>query len=284
MNIIILPHVAGDCSKPAAEGTDVLPSQATQRFTSQLGPESNVPPQTLVGTIGSSSSPHQQVNREVQNPEVCVDEQVQKGQSDMVTTQPYLATNGSSDSSSNKIVDVLHKVTSLLSTREAEIQRKKGKVKVLKGRKEELEGYLNEKKSKIKKLEDEAHTMEVKLAEEKWRRVKAQEYLADRENKIKRLQENIYQMDMQLKDEKDNKQEKCAELREHLEQAQASLRSETAAKEKAEAKLGETNNQLRGSQEDVDKAAYEVMILFLLAMVFVLIGVLVEVIRRCKSY
>ena len=325
MNIIT--HVAGDCSKPP-EGTDVLPSQATQHFTSQLGRESNtrnVPPQTLVGTIGSSSSPHQQVNREVKNPEVCVDEQLQKGQSDIVTTQPSLATNGSSDSSSNKIVDILDKVTSLLLSREADMQRKKEKVKVLKERKEEVEGYLTEKNSKIEKMEAEAHTMEVRFAEEKWRRERAQEDLADRENKIKQLQENIYQMDMQLKEEKDNKEEKCAQLQEQLGKAQTSLRSETAGKEKAEAKLEEANKRLKGSQEDVDKVNYEVKttqkerekiehvlewtqkdlmraeegeldwerkrrlgiqytILFLLAMVFVLTGVLVEVIRRCMSY
>ena len=227
-----------------------------------------------------------------------------------------MAANGSSSSFNYKIVDVLHQVTSLLTARETDLKKKNEKLKVLKERKENVEGYLTEKDDKITRLEEAAHAMEMKLAEEKWRRERAQSTLAEKENKIKQLQDYVYQKDRELQEEKDDKQEKCGQLRDQLEQAQANLKLETAAKEKVEAELEEANKNFQNHQEDVVKAMDVVKtekserknivhvlewtdedlkaeiererhlgtrytILILLTIAFVLFGILVEVSRRC---
>ena len=234
----------------------------TQPFTSQLGAieETSVRnASSTVETVDSNSSlPHHQVSKDVNRPEVCTEqEQSQnKEMSDMVASQ---ATNGASNS---KLVDTFHMMASLLSKKDANLEKKKEKVKELKGRKEQVEGYLTEKEKKIERLEQETHDMRLKLAEGEWRCEKAQKVLEEKENKIAQLQDYVFQKDRELQEEKDEKQEKCGQLRDQLEQAQADLKLETAAKEKAEAKakLAAVNERLKDLQEDVNKAAHDVTV------------------------
>ena len=124
------------------------------QFTSQLEEKaSNTRSEPQTTEVETVTSVHQQVSKSESVTfynAIATEQDPSSGASDMVPCQPSVATNGSSN---YKIVDVLHQVTSLLTTREVDLTRKKGKVKLLKGRNEEVEVYLIEKESKIKQLE-----------------------------------------------------------------------------------------------------------------------------------
>ena len=167
--------------------------------------------------------------------------------SDMVINQAQLTTGAhptatDAPSSTQSALDTLNRVARMLERRDSTVDKKKGKIKELKERQTELQGYLTENNKKIEQQKNEAEQTKSKL----------QETLENANQKINQLEDDVFQKDRELQQEKDDKNETCEQLREQLEQAHTELEE---AKSESERNLVEA--QIQCLQDVVDRANSE---------------------------
>ena len=203
--------------------------------------------------------------------------------SDMVTPNPIISSttdplpqtppmSPSTPPPYSKVFDVLKKSMdnlTLMMTHQREdkkladsrLDKKKEKIRDLKGRKTEVEGYLSDKEKKIERLEQEATEMQSKLEKEQMKREEAQDDLMKKANKIESHQGFIMQKDMELREMMEDRQDKCdklVKLEEELKKANAALDTEKAAKADTEQQLHEYSERFDDIQRGVKKAEDDV--------------------------
>jgi hypothetical protein len=245
------------------KGTSVQPDAPCKPFTTdaQSG-QAVVGEQLIVDHDGPVKHPVETVGTRtaVQVSGTSKQEESQSHESsDMVASGPVIAPSPPSHSHKllDKVLDLFKREKDEKSGMAANLEKKKEKMKVLKERKDKVEGYLSDKEKKIERLESEAKQMQLELDEERMKR----KNLDKKEKRLKRLEDDVFQKETQLRQEKEEKHEKCervTELEEQLRQAHAELEKEKDAKEDTKRELAQASERVRALQKDVKKASSEV--------------------------
>ena len=244
------------------KGTSVPPDASCKPFTTDTQPEHAVsvdhdgPVKRSVETVGVVTRTAVQVSGTSKQEE----SQISHESSDMVASGPVIATSPRSDSSHkllDKVLDLFKREKDEKTGMATNLEKKREKMKVLKERKDTVEGYLSDKEKKIERLESGAKQMQLELDEERMKR----KNLEKKEKRLKRLEDDVFQKETQLRQEKEEKHEKCervTELEEQLRQAHAELEKEKDAKEDTKRELAQASERVRALQKDVKKANNEV--------------------------